>query len=370
MPPVRVLHVVNNLGQGGVQRYLMAYLEHMDRDRVQFDFAVQVEEVGDLEARAHELDAEVFHLPSSINSRRAFEADFSRLLKGRGYDIVEAHQNHRCLFPLTVAKRCGVPRRIAHSHSSYRASSIFTRAYRGWFKARIGTVATDLWGCSKLANEWLYGGRLAVRASVIPNAIDVSRFVFNRDVRDEVRGKLGISGPCIGHVGAGGTAKNYPFIIDIFEEVLSRDPNAHLLLVGCGEKSQGGGIARAVADRGLTDSVTMTGLVADPERFLSAMDSFMLPSLCEGMSIALIEAQANGLRPLASKGAVPEEANITGCVGYLPLNAGAEIWAEELLKRVAGPRYADIAAIENTGYGMKTAAERLERRYVDMVGML
>lgn len=107
-----------------------------------------------------------------------------------------------------------------------------------------------------------------------------------------MRSDFDIDGLCLGHVGAGSPAKNYPFIFDLFEEVLRRDSSAKLLLVGCSAESQDGLIGKEIAKRGFDDKVILTGSVDDPEKYLSAIDVFVLPSLFEGFPIVLVEAQA------------------------------------------------------------------------------
>lgn len=362
--PLRVLHVIGNLGQGGVQRYLLSYLEHMDRKKVVFDFVVQTDEVGCLEERVKKLGSEVYHLPSSIEDRKGFERSFREVMARGEYKVVEAHQNHRCLFPLSLAKSCGATVRIAHSHSSYPASSIFTRVYRILFKNRIGRVATHMWGCSKSANVWLYGERLAAFAEVIPNAIDARRFEFDASKRLRVRTELGIEGPCIGHVGAGGDAKNYPFILELFKETLKREPSARLLLIGCSPESQGGKVASLVKGLGLVGKVIMTGAVDDPESYICAMDCFVLPSHFEGMPIVLVEAQANGLSPIVAE-SVTREVDVTGRVLYLPTGPGdTASWAEAVLAHCFEPRFTNVDAIGKAGYEIRDAARVLQKRYL------
>lgn len=364
---LRVLHVIDNLGQGGVQRYLLSYLEHIDRSKVIFDFVVQTEKEGCLEKIVRSLGSRVYHLPSAISDRIGFRKRFNRVLRDGNYTIVEAHQNHRSLFPLLIAKHANVPIRIAHSHNSYPASSFLKSLYRAYFKKRISGIATDLWGCGKDANRWLYGNRLLSSTVVIPNAIDTNRFVFNDKNREIVRSELKIDGLCLGHVGAGGSAKNYPFIFDLFAEVMKKDHSAKLLLVGCSAESQDGLIGEEILRRDIADGVVLTGPVGDPEKYLSAMDVFVLPSLFEGFPIALVEAQANGLSPIAAAGVVTDEVNVTGRVRYIPSGAPHVYeWADAVFEQANMPREMKVDSILKSGYDISNAAEALQERYLGM----
>ena len=80
---------------------------------------------------------------------------------------------------------------------------------------------------------------------------------------------------------------------------------------------------------GLEEYVVFLGQQTDMEACYSAMDLFILPSVFEGIGIALLEAQANGLYSLASQ-QVPDEADATGNVKFLPLDS--ELWGAECLK--------------------------------------
>ena len=62
----------------------------------------------------------------------------------------------------------------------------------------------------------------------------------------------------------------------------------------------------------------MTGNVSEVGAYLSAMDVFAFPSLYEGMPLALVEAQANGL-PCCVSDRIPKDAMITDLVVSLPL---------------------------------------------------
>ena len=101
------------------------------------------------------------------------------------------------------------------------------------------------------------------------------------------------------------------------------------------------------------------------EELLCAMDCFIFPSHYEGLGIAALEAQANGLLVVASS-CVPEEVNVTELYHTLSLSDdSAKVWAKAILafqekKTDRRLRYKELA---ESGYDIEEAAGRLERIY-------
>ena len=124
-------------------------------------------------------------------------------------------------------------------------------------------------------------------------------------------------------------------------ELLKRQPNAHLLLLG--EGSDRPMLEQAIQELGLVRSVTMTGNVNNVNEHLSAMDVFAFPSLYEGMPLSIIEVQANGL-PCIISDRVPKDVFLTDLLSPLPLTDSQPQWVEELLraKRTDPERYLGI----------------------------
>ena len=100
------------------------------------------------------------------------------------------------------------------------------------------------------------------------------------------------------------------------------------------------------------------------------MDAFVLPSLFEGFPIALVEAQANGLSPIASAGVVADEANVTGLVRFIPNGAShVHEWADAVMERAHMPRFVGAGSIAEGGYDIVNAARALQERYLELGGM-
>lgn len=92
--------------------------------------------------------------------------------------------------------------------------------------------------------------------------------------------------------------KGLEYLVAAWPEVLRHRPQARLWLVGEGAYRQA--LTDQINDLGLSGRVLLTGAFDDVEDFLAAADLFVLPSLEEGMSLALLEAMARGLPVVAS----------------------------------------------------------------------
>jgi glycosyltransferase involved in cell wall biosynthesis len=93
-------------------------------------------------------------------------------------------------------------------------------------------------------------------------------------------------------------AKGLGTLVAAWPAVLARFPDAQLWLAG--EGPYGPDLREAIASRGLAGRVVLTGVFDSVDELLVAADLFVLPSLEEGMSVALLEAMAAGLPIVAS----------------------------------------------------------------------
>lgn len=90
------------------------------------------------------------------------------------------------------------------------------------------------------------------------------------------------------HVGGFTFEKNHVGLLDIFELVLQKNPNAVLYLVGDGPlKKQTEEIARS---KGLNSKIKFLGFQANPMQHILRADVLVLPSIIEGLPGVLLEA--------------------------------------------------------------------------------
>jgi glycosyltransferase involved in cell wall biosynthesis len=175
------------------------------------------------------------------------------------------------------------------------------------------------------------------RWRVLPACIDLTAFRKSAD-RRLVRAEFCIPDGAVvfGHVGRFVNEKNHQFLIQVAEQLTEAESRARFVLVGAGPTK-----ARAeyeIRRRGLKDRFILLDPRDDIARLmLGVFDFFLFPSLYEGLGLALVEAQAAGLQCFVSTAIPPEGIVIPEMVHKIPLSAGAEAWADLILRKIGSP---------------------------------
>lgn len=150
---------------------------------------------------------------------------------------------------------------------------------------------------------------VAAKVSVIVNGIDVDFWANGaaRTLAAPLAETTECPPPTIIHVGRLERVKGQDVLLRALPAVLARKPACRLVLVGEGSEKQA--LRALTVELGIAAAVTFAGLLAPAEvrRRLHAATVFAFPSRSEGLGLALIEAMATGLPPVASDvGGVPE----------------------------------------------------------------
>ena len=154
---------------------------------------------------------------------------------------------------------------------------------------------------------------------------------------------------------------NQNFSLDVFQHYHAEHPNSVLVFVGQGEDEQM--LRKKAGALGLSDCVFFAGVQHDIQAWLSSFELFLFPSRFEGLGIAALEAQANGVPVLASKDIIPDEVRINDNSSFFDLDRGAEAWSEKIAEMTRLDREAFDAIkarFQAKGYDIKTEAKKLE----------
>lgn len=358
--PIRVAQVMGKMVGGGVEQVVMNYYRHIDRSKVQFDFLVDEDSTLVPREEIESLGGRVFKIPP-YQRVFAYQKTLVKLFREQRWPIVHSHVNALSVFPLRAAKRAGVPVRIAHSHSTAGKGEPARNVVKYLLKHFSTVYPTDLAACSDHAGRWLFGEKSSF--TIIPNAIELTQFRFDRAARERIRTKLDIPDDAfvIGHVGRFMPQKNHLFLLSVFEKVSRVDSGSILALVGSGPLQ--GQIRDQVEEMGLHGRVIFLGQLDEVGQVYQAFDLFALPSLYEGLGMVAIEAQASGLPCFVSPN-VPNDVDVSSRCLHLPLDE--DCWCAEIIKFARSSSVRTIASDPKLkSYDIDLAAPKLLRYYLD-----
>lgn len=371
--PIRILHVVGGMVRAGTETWLMHILRNIDRNAFQMDFLVHTNQECDYDAEIRALGSKVI---PCLNSSQPwlYARNFSRILReNEPYDIVHSHVHHFSGLVLWLAKRAGIPVRIAHSHldsSVVESNSGLKRSfYTGLSKALIGKSATVGLGCSKYAAIDLFGKNCQTdsRWQVLYCGIDLAPFAQTVDSQS-IRSELGIPEDAfvIGHVGRFEEQKNHKFLIEIASEIAKQEALFRLVLLGEGKLRQQ--IEQKVIQLGLDEKVIFAGTRSDiPRLMLGAMDVLLFPSLYEGLPVVGLEAQAAELPLVISDVVSPELDQAKWLIHRLNLSQPASVWAQTVLSirdRKSKVAYSNKSnVLESSQFNIRQSKHKLTNIY-------
>ena len=351
---------------GGVESFLINYYRHMDRNKIQWDFLCNSHKPVAYEDELVSLGGRCFHITARSDNRQKYKQELETVFKEHASEWNAIWVNVCSLANidyLKVAKKYGIERRIIHSHNSQNMDNWLRGLLHKWNKRQIGEIATDFWACSDGAARWFYNGETLQKAIVIHNAIDVERMRFDEQKRNAIREKYGWTDKYVlGNVGRLHFQKNQTFAIEVFEQFHKTNPKSVLVLVGRGEDEQM--LKDKVAKVELNGSVFFVGVQSNIQAWLSAFDLFLFPSRFEGLGIAALEAQVNGLTTISSKKVIPEEVKMNDNFYFFDLEAGAEAWSRQIeeIKSVERVDYREVKdRFVKNGYDIATETGKLEK---------
>ncbi len=379
MKPIRVLQVLTIMNRGGAETMVMNYYRNMDRTKVQFDFLLHRQDRGVFDDEIEQLGGKIHRLHNiSLGNLSKYKKALDEFFKTHPeYQIVHSHLNALSVFVLKSAKKNNVQTRIAHSHTSLYNLNLnpfskkrhslrfaFKFVMQNMLKRQVPSNASHYYSCGDKAGVWLFGKKNKSRVKIINNAIDTSQFVYNSIKALEKKKELEVTnGLVIGHVGNFVPEKNHLFLLQVFEELNNIDKSSTLILVGAGQRKQ---YEEFVAKAKLEANVKFLGARNDVPEILQAIDLFLFPSTNEGLPVTLIEAQASGLKIIASD-EISKELDVTGLVDFVPLMQSPKYWAEKILESAKYNRIDTTDKIVKGNYDIKNNALMLQEFYFNQV---
>ena len=279
-----IAHIMGKWNGGGVESVVMNYYRNIDRNKIQFHFLCDEDSTDIPYEEIEKLGGKVIVIPP-YQKLFKYQKELYRIFKENNYKIVHSHINALSVFPLRIAKKAGVPIRIAHSHSTSNKKEWKKNILKMILRPLSKLYANNYFACTEYAGKWLFGKKVVERKelNVINNAIDLKKFEFNENTRKALREELGIKDDTliIGHVGRFMKQKNHEFLVEVFNEVYKKNQNTLLILIGQGPLLSE--IKQKAINLNIEDKIKFIGQVTDVEKYYNIMDIFLFPSIYEGL---------------------------------------------------------------------------------------
>ncbi len=253
--------------------------------------------------------------------------EMDRIFRRERFDLVQYSTPNAACYASIAAKRARVPVRLYCQWGIVYVG--FSGVRRRIFKAmekRICRNSTRIEPDSRgnllfAREEGLYSeAKSAVIWNGSASGVSLERFDLSQKAayRAEIREKHGIPSDAFvyGFVGRINADKGINELFSAFRGLLEAHRDAYLLVVGSPELS-------AAIDGGLyawaegSPNVVFAGHTDTPERYMAAMDCFVLPSYREGFGMTVVEAQAMAVPVIVTNIPGPTDGMIGGETGLI-----------------------------------------------------
>ena len=370
------------MNAGGTETLVMEILRHQT-GRIRYILMVHYQgeiQRGIFDDEIRSLGVEIVYIPSvgslGINEYcRKFKCMVDKIGK---IDIIHSHLNANSGIICKAAKMAGIPYRISHCHADIRfrgnrANNLKEEVKLQVLRIFVNKYSNHYWACSHEAWKRLF--YFWKKEVVVPNMIDVQKYLSTSKHKQEVKATIGMKGKfVVGSVGRVARIKNYELILKAIAILNKRGCETHFVCYGrfdaqkdayCKELQQ-------LSDSlGITDKVHFKGNTINVTHDIKAFDVFLMPSITEGFGMAAIEAQAAGIPTLLSIG-IPRIVDVgLGLVKFMPFDPKG--WANEILKIQACSTVQDvfhediIVAFDKRGYNSASMVRVIEDKYLEMI---
>ena len=330
---------------GGIERFLVNYIKHFNHKKIIVDFVNTDRRPLAFSDQMKSWNSKIFQLivPSKrkhiILYYRKFDSFFKKYSKNYDcmwFNLIDLSN----ITAVKYAHKYGVPKIIVHSHNSKYMSSLNSiGGIEGYIKHKlnkklIDNYATDFWSCSPSGTDWMFPNDLKSKVKIINNAIEPKLYMVNVEKRNSIRKKYHLSDDIIvlGNVGRLQLQKNQIFALKVMSELVKMNTKIKLIFVGDGPDKKK--LLQKTNELSLKNNVIFVGKQMDMQAWYSTFDYFLLPSLFEGLSVASIEAQANGLPIFASSNIIPKNSIINSNIDLISLSYSPKYWADKILRKI------------------------------------
>ncbi len=301
MNPIKKIKVLQGIRQGkigGGESYLLSLIENLNRD--EFEPVVLSFTDGPMIDRLEKMGVKTY----VVHTEKPFDVrvwkKVKQIIEKENIDIVHAHGTRAMSNMFSAAKNKRLPLLYTcHGWSFHKGQNPIIKALRIQSEKYL-TRQSNVNICGAKTNreeaQKIFG---SFDAEIIYNSIDSQKFNpygKYKDVRREL--EVHENEILIGSVARFTLQKQPLQLIQSFAEVSKQVPNAKLVMVGDGELKPA--VSKLIEKLQLEQKVILQPFRQDIPDVLAGIDIFVLPSLWEGLPIALLEALSMGKAVVAT----------------------------------------------------------------------
>jgi len=306
----KVLFAITKSNFGGAQRYVFDIARLIDQETT--DVAVACGGRGTL---THNLEhvgirtIEIRGLMRDVRLISDFKAfvSFIQILRRERPDILHLNSSKMGLIGAIAGRICGVPRIIFTAHGwpfnenrSWLSRVVFMFFARVTIHLSHHTIVVS----DALAHDIDPSHRIK-KISTIHNGIESRETLTQHEARNALVSSYRDGEFWVGTIAELHPVKGLSVAIEAFQKYVQMYPNSRYVIIGEGDEREA--LEKKIKSLGLENKVLLTGFRSNASTYLCAFDVFVLPSLSEGLSYAILEAGSANLPVIASSvGGIPE----------------------------------------------------------------
>lgn len=365
MEKIKILQYTGAMNRGGAETLLMNIYRNIDRSKFEFHFITHSKEKSDYDEEIMQLGGKIIYLDKpNLSNLKKFRYQFKEVtIKNGPYAAIHTHVQLFNGIVLKAAEHSKINVRISHAHlnGDYNKKNALRKLYVNFSKYLINKYSTDKLSCSYESGKYLYESE---NFTLVNNAIDINQFKFDKK-SNKLKEELNLDKDCkiITHIGTFKEAKNHEFIINVFKEINNLNKEYKLVLVGRGELQEK--IMEMVKLLSIENEVFFLGVREDINNILQCSNVFFMPSILEGLPVALVEAQAAGVRCVISNN-IPKDCDMgLNLINSLSLDDNILEWVNTIINLNSVDIKFDERKrkIVESGYDLKNNIEFLGKLY-------
>ena len=304
MEKIKLLHIINTLQLGGVERIVTTICNALDKNIYNVTLLVLSNNKKDLysviDSDVNVIELDCFHHGNSLKDSVSLFFKFrslKKIINQINPDVINTHVFFYNVIPVLLAVKLYVPK-VKHFHTIHTGGLhyafdhiVFKHRVENYFYKQLSTTLISI---SEEVKKLISNKYPTVNNVLIENFFDEKLFNSSLKQRNQVAGdEIQLI-----YVARFDKGKNHKTLISAMRAVVHKHPKVKLNLVGDGILMED--MQNLTKQFCLSENIIFHGYQKDVIKFIATSDVVVFPSEFEGFSISLIECLAVGLPAVCS----------------------------------------------------------------------